>query len=154
MNNRNTKIDKINAYKKLIEQKKLPKIPDDKAAQAQNPDDPSTWPVEQQIHAEFEKWAEGQLAGLLGEENPNEPFSEEQAEVLRQFADRMLSKANQSPVDQAKQAAASINPKLTQPEYRPNPGARPLGKKDAGPAAPQFDKKTKNYLADLEKLDR
>lgn len=153
MSNREQKIEKINAYKKLIEQKRLPKIPDDKAAQAQNPDDPSTWPVEQQIHAEFTAWAEGQLAGLLGEENPNAPFSDEQAEVLRQWADRMMSKANQSPVETVKRAVSTSSPQLKRPEYRANPNARPLGKRE--PAGQQkFDKKTQNYLADLEKLDR
>lgn len=98
--NRNKKIDKINAYKKMLESNKLPALKTGNP-QAQNPDDPTTWNVEEQIHEEFKTWAETQLAVLMGErsrfkEDPSGliQFTDEEADVLKAFAAKVIAKTS------------------------------------------------------------
>jgi hypothetical protein len=160
---RNLKIEKINAYKKMIETKKLPTVKDN--AGPRNPADPSTYSVEEQIHMEFADWAEGQLAILLGEDAPQKQseqysdFDEDQVMVLRQFADKMIDKANAVPAQAApamRQAPQKENRTSNVGGYKPNPAAQPIGNRlrdrQAGPT--KATSKQEAYLKELERLDR
>jgi len=162
---RNAKIDKINAYKKMLENKRLPPIKDEKNPTPKNPDDPTTWSVEEQIHGEFTAWAEKQLAVLLGEENPapefSSGFSEEQEEVLRQFADRMIEKAAAQPSSPAPKTKAAPLPEKSRTSnsggYVPPKDAAPIGNKQREREAQLRAKQTQprnQFLDELDRMDR
>jgi len=118
---RDQKIEKINAYKKLIEQKKLPKIPEE--SKAENPDDPSTWSVEKQIHAEFTSWAEAQLENLLGEgkDESTDFLSEEEKIVLKAYAQRLIKQINnkQAPQQQPQSQKAQVETQVPRKPVTP-----------------------------------
>lgn len=164
MSNRNSKIDKINAYKKMLESKRLPKVDEEVKAGPRNPEDPSTYTAEEQIHMEFTDWAESQLAQLLGEGGPVKPsateifdvFSFDQIEVLQKFADRMLMKAgNTEPAAIPTVTNGKMpGPPPQSPGYRPPSNAKPLGNNRTAKANPKHDKATTDYLSKLEKMDR
>jgi hypothetical protein len=160
---RNLKIEKINAYKKMIESKRLPKIDEEAKQGPRNPDDPSTFSVEEQIHMEFEGWAEQQLADLLGENMPQLPaafgFTDEQEDVLRQFADKMIAKANAGPTEpSAPRPARKEAPRTSSSAggYKPPANAAPIGNRlrdrtaKSSKTTPENDK----YLKELDRLDR
>lgn len=76
--NRDHKIEKINAYRKLLETRKLPKL-------SEQSDD---FLVSNELHSEFEAWVSGQISILLGETvgNPkmaNLPFDDEEINILK-----------------------------------------------------------------------
>ena len=107
---RDRKIDKINAYKKVIETKRLPKPPTE--SRDKNADD--------DILEEFTNWAEAQLAKLLGEGTDAQGFSDSEVELLKAFAQRLQGKIDKldtaparSPVQQVQPAPTRSNSKGT-----------------------------------------
>jgi hypothetical protein len=155
---RNLKIEKINAYKKMIESKKLPTVKDDKGPR--NPDDQSTYSIEEQIHMEFTAWAETQLADLLGESTPRQDLSQvfdnEQIEVLQQFADKMIvsaaAKAAPAPTQNRQKQETRTN---TVGGYKPPSNAEPIGNRLRNNNQPKRPTTAQEkYLKDLEQLDR
>lgn len=89
-NNKNHKIDKINAYRKLLETRKLPKV--DEASEKSG--------VESEIVAEFTTWAEVQLSNLLGEASTSQPvngFSEEETQILKMWALSLKRRSSNGP---------------------------------------------------------
>lgn len=91
--NRDKKIEKINAYKKLIESKKLPVV------KVSSPPgrEFDELAVEEQIGQEFSTWAENQLGVLMGERSGldgDTRFSNEEVEVLKAFAAKVIAKTS------------------------------------------------------------
>jgi hypothetical protein len=71
------KINKINAYRKLLESRKLPKV---------DPESADSVSI-QEINLEFDAWVMGQISELLGEtkakSSPTLPFTEDEISILR-----------------------------------------------------------------------
>lgn len=79
--NRDHKIEKINAYRRLLETRKLPKISVLEDAEANHL-------VAKELHSEFEAWVSGQISILLGETLVNSkleglPFDDEEINILK-----------------------------------------------------------------------
>lgn len=92
--NRDHKIEKINAYRKLLESKKLPKISVSKDAETNHV-------VAKELHSEFESWVEGQISVLLGENLANPiaglpSFSEDEIEILKSLVAGVKARKNAS----------------------------------------------------------
>jgi len=107
--NRDYKIEKINAYKKLIETKRLPKAPEGEKGVPR---------VEDEILDEFSTWANLQLAKLLGEETkPSQTMlTEEERVILKGFAQKLIQKSLQPEASTPTQVArAAPQPNKTRP---------------------------------------
>lgn len=155
MSARERKIDLINAYKKMLESRKLPTIKEGKRPEKKDPADPATWSVEEQIHGEFTLWAEGQLAHLLGEQTvQTEGFTPEERKLLKAFAAKLQQKmiapiaeppaSNPQSVQQTQGTQLKKVP-MKQPEADPDP-TKPIGTR--------LKRKLSDPLADLDELDR
>lgn len=153
---RDQKIEKINAYRKMLESKRLPKVEENQEKDSLS--------VEGQIHAEFNAWVEGQLSVLLGEgSNPvsnqtgsdvSDVFTDEQIGVLQTFADKMLNKAAPG---SAAPAAPPQRQAPTNEGYRSPREVKPLGNRrmdQDSKKASSYDKETNKTLSKLEKMDR
>ena len=108
--NRDHKIDKINAYKKLLETKKLPKISVLEDADTHHL-------VAKELHAEFESWVEGQISVLLGESLPHAagkslPFNDQEIQILKTLI---------AGVQARRQAPAVTEEATPRPQIRPAP---------------------------------
>lgn len=135
--NRDKKIDKINAYRKVIDSKRLPKV-----------DDKADVTVESEILAEFSAWAENQLSILLGdklESTPSSPFSDEEIAVLKHVSAKVLSKVRAHESAQE----PKTTPKLESPSIRKDVQARPV------PKAPQAKRpeNVNRLLASLNEME-
>ncbi len=145
----------------MLETKRLPKIDNEAKQGPRNPEDQSTFSIEEQIHMEFASWAEAQLAELLGEEKSAEPdpanvfevFSEDQVEVLQQFADKMIEKAASTAKTQVPlQKTRTSNTR----GYVPPKDAKPIGNKQREREAQLKARiQPKNtFLDELDRMDR
>jgi hypothetical protein len=140
MSERNSKIDKINAYRKVIETKRLPKV-----------DDKADVTVESQIISEFSTWAEGQLAVLLGEQphtSHSPDFSEDEVTVLKHVAAKILTKVSAREISQVP-TEQTPQPKPVAASIRKDVPAKPLPK---APAAKR-PANVNSLIAALEKME-
>jgi hypothetical protein len=144
---RDHKIEKINAYKKLLETKKLPKISVLEDADTHHL-------VAKELCAEFEEWVGVQISILLGETlaNPSGasiPFNDEEIDILKTLIAGVKArrntpateevKARPAPMTQAsegtliKKSTSAIKapeaPLSEAERTRLNSSARPLGNK-------------------------
>lgn len=76
---RDHKIEKINAYRKLLKTRRLPQVSDEESEGSS---------VSKELHVEFESWVSSQISILLGETlaSPavtNLPFNDEEIDVLK-----------------------------------------------------------------------
>ena len=134
--NRDHKIDKINAYRKLLETKKLPKL-------GENLEEDSL--VSKELHAEFKNWIQDQISNLLGEtkiyENTNQHFTNEEMSILKTLIAGVKSRRSTSltPAEEAKQRPQiraappkEQNPLSDSEKSRLNSTAKPLGNRKMG----------------------
>lgn len=135
---RDHKIEKINAYKKLLETKKLPKISSEK-------DDETNHLVAKELCAEFEEWVGGQISILLGETLANQattrlPFDNEEISILKTLVAGVKARRSApAPVPEPSEGSvikksssairASEAPLSEAERSRLNASARPLGNK-------------------------
>jgi len=125
--NRDHKIEKINAYRKLLETKKLPKI-------IQSEESGVDTLVAKELNSEFESWVESQLRLLLGEQVAASnalPFSNQEIEVLKTLIAGVQARRASAPAPQEetkRQVIKKDEPTLSDTEKaRLNATARPLG---------------------------
>lgn len=137
---RDHKIEKINAYRRLLETRKLPKISVLENAEANHL-------VAKELHDEFESWVEGQISVLLGESLSSSaartlPFNDQEIQILKTLIAGVQARAS-APQAQAKPAQEEPRrtiikkdePTISDAEKaRLNATARPLGnrKMDTG----------------------
>jgi len=107
MGSRDHRIDKINAYRKLLSSRKLPKF-----------DENADKTLESELNDEFNSWVEDQISDLLGEkvtQGEYGVFTQSEVEFIKAFAARALAKA--APAPQA-------NAQAVEPQVRINPDVR------------------------------
>lgn len=120
--NRERKIEKINAYRKILETKRLPKL-----ETSENGVPTSGQDVEQEIHSEFTAFVEAQLSTLMGESQPsnNETFSPREITLLKAMAAKLDQK-----VEQTTKKVEPPRQRPPTPSVKPDLSARPMGNRN------------------------
>lgn len=155
--NRDHKIEKINAYRKLLETRKLPKL--DPAEDAS-----TNSLVAKELNSEFQSWVEGQISVLLGEtlSNPTGslPFSEDEIDILKTLIAGVKARRSAPAAEEIKSrpqirtapstlSKAQDNPLSDAERSRLNATAKPLGNRRMAEAS-----KTNNNDALVSSLER
>lgn len=139
---RDRKIEKINAYKKVIETKRLPKV-----------DLTADKTVDHEILEEFSLWAEAQLSLLLGEEKTSDTsLTDDETALLKAFAQRLKKKIN----SQDSEPVQSVQPQAPA-KKQSNGTTQSEPEEDRGSTVPighRLKKKSSDYLSALDDLDR
>ena len=129
--NRDHKIDKINAYRKLLETKKLPKL-------GENSEEDSL--VSKELHLEFKNWVQDQISNLLGEtqnyESANQNFTNEEVSILKTLVAGVKSRTSTTEETKQRPQIRASPPKDQSPlsdseRSRLNSVAKPLGNRRA-----------------------
>ena len=130
---RDLKIEKINAYQKLLSTGRIPSSRDDSQ-------------VSQEIQAEFRSWIESQLAGLLGESTSRVggSFTDDEVLILK-----MLIKSARTKVASPQNKGTAVRKEEAKAvSGKPMPKPR-LDGRDILSALDEMDRHGEQYLEDV-----